>query len=190
MLSDPRSTTRSVTLRRRVGALTLLTLLAALVAWINTRRSPSPPAAKPERIYIADWANHRVVRMDDMTGAGWTAIGEGQFSYPVGVCVDAAGGLVVTEQRHHRIVRIDDPCRPQWTRLRPPDAESKRVNKHAGSWVAVDAVGRIYVTADGEHRVVRMDDMSGTNRVAFGTEGSGDGQFRDPAGVCIDSQGR
>jgi DNA-binding beta-propeller fold protein YncE len=35
-----------------------------------------------------------------------------------------------------------------------------------------------------------MDDMSGAGRVAFGTEGSGVGQLRYPAGIAVDEQGR
>jgi sugar lactone lactonase YvrE len=127
--------------------------------------------------------------MDDMTGAGWTAIGERQFSYPVGVCLEKSGRLLVTEQRNDRIVSVD-PDRPQWTTFRPPEIDSKRVNKFMGSWVTVDTAGRIYITVDGEHRVMRMDNEAGTNRVPFGTEGSGEGQFRHPAGVCVDARNR
>src|SRR5437868_10061363 len=45
------------------------------------------------RIYVADWANQRIVRMNDMQGGGWTvcdqpAGGEPKFRFPVGICVD------------------------------------------------------------------------------------------------------
>jgi sugar lactone lactonase YvrE len=35
-----------------------------------------------------------------------------------------------------------------------------------------------------------MDDMGGTSWTAFGTEGSGEGQFRYPAGIWLDEAGR
>src|SRR5262249_60337702 len=72
----------------------------------------------------------------------------------------------------------------------PTDVAAGRVNKYMGSWVFVDRVGHIYTTYAGGQRVARMDDMNGTNRVVFGTEGSGAGQFRYPAGVWVDEAGR
>lgn len=45
---------------------------------------PAPGAAL--KIYMADSDNYRIVRIDDMTGAGWTAFGSsgkgrGQFDF-------------------------------------------------------------------------------------------------------------
>jgi DNA-binding beta-propeller fold protein YncE len=151
-------------------------------------------ADEEPRIYVADWANHRIVRMNDMRGNGWLTCnrgGEGQgFHYPVGICMDAAGRIYVSEQYHHRIVRLDDVLGTGWAAFSPPDAATKPVNKFAGSWICVDSRGRIYITYDGEHRIARMDDMSGANRVALGSDGSGVGQFRYPAGIAVDDAGR
>ena len=47
-----------------------------------------------------------------------------------------------------------------------------------------------YLSYDGQHRVVRIDDLNGTNGTALGSEGSGPGQFRYPAGICIDDADR
>ena len=63
-------------------------LLAGLVA--GCRRPPSSPTEQAPRIYVADWGNHRLVRMDDLNGRNWTTLGtegddEGQFQFPVGV---------------------------------------------------------------------------------------------------------
>src|SRR5437899_12738395 len=48
----------------------------------------SPPPVP--KIYVADESNNRIVRMDDMTGAGWTPFGTSgsgpnQFNLPVRV---------------------------------------------------------------------------------------------------------
>src|SRR5262245_3994173 len=61
------------------------------------------------RIYVADWANHRLVRMNDMRGTGWTTLGDerGQehaLRFPVGACLDLAGRIYVSEQYHERII--------------------------------------------------------------------------------------
>jgi hypothetical protein len=47
----------------------------------------------------------------------------------------------------------------------------------------------IYFT-DGNARILRTDDLSGTNAIAYGTQGSGVGQFYGPQGIALDSAGR
>ncbi len=73
-------------------------------------------------IYVADWYNNRIVRMDDMTGAGWTALGTigtgtNQCQSPVGVFVNTAGKIYVADQFNARIVRMDDMTGSGWTAL-------------------------------------------------------------------------
>lgn len=43
---------------------------------------------------------------------------------------------------------------------------------------------------DGNARILRSDDLSGTNAIAFGTQGTGVGQFYGPQGIALDSAGR
>src|SRR3989449_4562856 len=50
----------------------------------------SPPPVP--KIYVADESNNRIVRMDDMTGAGWTelgrlATGSSQYNSPFRICI-------------------------------------------------------------------------------------------------------
>ena len=47
---------------------------------------PSPPYAGA-RIYISDSGNDRIVRMGNMSGAGWIEFGAGYLSTPHGVFV-------------------------------------------------------------------------------------------------------
>ena len=65
------------------------------------------------KIYVIDAGNARIVRMDDMTGAGWTTFGTSgsganQFSMPHGIFVDTAGKIYVADPSNSRIVRIDN----------------------------------------------------------------------------------
>jgi hypothetical protein len=55
--------------------------------------------------------NDRVVRIDDMKGANWTALGgtADQFSHPCAVEVDAGGHLCITDTLNSRIVRLVMP---------------------------------------------------------------------------------
>src|SRR5262245_3355903 len=171
--------------------------LAVITGCSKSPVSPSLPRGNQQtRIYVADWANHRIVRMNDMHGGGWTTLGgvgsggEQVFQFPVGVCVDASRRIYVSQQYHHRVFRMDDMLGSNRMEYSNPSATDKPVNKYAGSWICVDRSGRIYVTYDGEHAIVRMDNMSGAGRVSFGTEGSGVGELRFPAGVAVDERGR
>jgi hypothetical protein len=47
----------------------------------------------------------------------------------------------------------------------------------------------IYFT-DGNARILRTDDLHGDNAIAYGTQGSGVGQFYGPSGIALDSTGR
>lgn len=44
----------------------------------------------------------------------------------------------------------------------------------------------LYFT-DGNARILRSDDLSGANAIAYGTQGSGVGQFYGPSGIALDS---
>src|SRR5205807_7877130 len=61
-------------------------------------------------IYVGDDGNHRIVRMDDMTGKNLTMLGtEGgdpkQFRLPWGIFVDTAGKIYVADAGNHYIIR-------------------------------------------------------------------------------------
>ena len=62
---------------------------------------------------MADSQNHRIVRFDDMSGAGWTTLGtQGngvkQFNEPLGIHVDQKGRIYVADSGNSRLVRMDD----------------------------------------------------------------------------------
>jgi len=100
------------------------------------------------RIYVADSGNNRIVRMDDMTGAGWTALGHrgagvNEFCYPAGIFVDGAGRIYVADECNHRVVRMNDMTGAGWTAL---GNRGTGVNQFVGPQsVVLDAAGRIYV---------------------------------------------
>src|SRR5439155_14174130 len=78
----------------------------------------SPPPVP--KIYVADESNNRIVRMDDMTGAGWTPFGvfgsgPNQFRFPSGIYVSTTGQIFVTDASNHRIVRMDNMTGTGWT---------------------------------------------------------------------------
>src|SRR5438552_17273246 len=67
----------------------------------------SPPPVP--KIYVADESNNRIVRMDDMTGAGWTEFGTSgsgpnQFRCPFGIFVSAGERKSVVSGKPQRVV--------------------------------------------------------------------------------------
>src|SRR5262245_52863981 len=141
---------------RRCIALSLgLTTLAAAA---GCRREPAAlgsaaplPVASSEsprgvQVYVADWANHRLVRFADMAGATWATCGETgrvEFRFPVGVCLDSGGRIYVAEQQP-RLHRLDNLSGEGWTTSRPNDEDGSPANRMLGCWVCVDRSSRIY----------------------------------------------
>jgi streptogramin lyase len=78
-----------------------------------------------DRIYVADWGNSGIVRMNDVTGAGWTVLGRGdpaadQLSNPRGLFVDGAGRVYVADANNKRIVRVNDMTGAGWVAFGMP----------------------------------------------------------------------
>src|SRR5437667_1337017 len=130
----------------------------------------SPPPVP--KIYVVDESNNRIVRMDDMTGAGWTAFGvfgsgPNQFRLPIGIYVSAAGQIFVTDAFNHRIVRMDNMTGAGWITLGGPAAGSGMSQFSSPTGIFVSA-GQIYVADTTNNRIVRMDAMAGAGWTELG----------------------
>jgi len=148
-------------------------------------------------IYIADTYNCRVVRMNDMTGTGWTTYGgtcgasPGQFSSPNGIAVDSAGKIYVMDTGNSRIVRIDDMSGANWITYGSLGSGTGQFNSFTS--ITVDASGKIYVPDTGNKRIVRLDDMSGTNWTVLTQSPPVNGvnySFTSPVAVAVDAAGK
>jgi hypothetical protein len=60
----------------------------------------------------------------------------------------------------------------------------------AGGITGYNSAYTPFYFTDGNARILRSDDLSGTNAIAYGTQGSGVGQFYGPQGIALDSAGR
>lgn len=143
-------------------------------------------------IFVADQGNSRIIRMDDMSGSGWTSFGSfgsgvNQFINPAGVAVDAQGRLYVVDQGNSRIVCMDDMNGTGWTAFGKRGSGSNQFKDPAG--VSLDANGHIYIADYANNRIVRIDDMKGANWTSFGSSGGATNQFRYPTGIFVDPIG-
>jgi streptogramin lyase len=151
-------------------------------------------------IYVTDSYNHRLVRMNNMTGAGWTTLGtqgngSKQFNGPTGLyvawdhpAIPPKRRIYVADRMNHRIVRFDDMTGAGWTTLGTQGNGVKQFDEPFG--VHVDHKGRIYVADWGNDRLVRMNDMTGAGWTTLGTTGTGDKQFGDIDKVVVDGEDR
>ena len=148
-------------------------------------------------IYIADLKNHRIVRINDMIGTGWTSFGSfgngvNQFDQPKQLALDKQGRIYISDQRNSRIVRIDDITGKGWISYAEPkpSGESSGPTGVRELWgVDLDSKGRIYFTRP-YGGIGRIDDMPGNGLVKFGEQGNGVNQFDVTKVIQIDQEDR
>src|SRR3989304_2549024 len=102
---------------RRTGTRALMLGFVVLLTTACTITGLVPIGAG--QIFITDFSNNRIVRINDMTGAGWTPFGTfgsatNQFYGPEGVYVSAAGQIFITDTLNNRIVRVNDMTGAGW----------------------------------------------------------------------------
>ena len=71
-----------------------------------------------DRLYIADSCNNRIVRLDDMTGEGWTVFetsptGE-KLDHPTSISIGPDGAIYIADFGNNRIVRMADITGADW----------------------------------------------------------------------------
>ena len=140
-------------------------------------------AAPSGEIFVSDgYGQHRVHRFsakgERMLSWGEEGTGPGQFALPHDLCIDPRDRVLVSDRTNHRIqlFDFDGNFLEEWTDIQSPN------NIH------IDADHIVYI-AEAPHRV-SIFDLEGTLLARWGEEGSGPGQFIDPAhGICVDSRG-
>jgi DNA-binding beta-propeller fold protein YncE len=128
----------------------------------------------------------------DADGSLVRTIGQdGQFDFPNGVAVDAAGNLYVTDSNHGRLAVLD-----------PSGRERAVVRRGAGTGdlglprgAAIDDGGRLYVVdTSGQavqiYHVIGSADDPPSFIGRFGSAGVDDGAFQYPNGVAVDGRAR
>ncbi len=151
---------------------------------------PQGISVSGDHIYVADTANHRIVRVDNMTGAGWTSAGtlgagQLQFTNPRGIHfgrpTDLAPRLYVADSGNHRIVALTAAL--NWGEA------LGSIGSGTGQFVGPSGVFhteglRILVADQQNHRIVSMENMAGAGWSTTGAQGSGDLQWQYPSGIA------
>lgn len=148
------------------------------------------PTATPPLVCVSDGPTHQVkvyqngVRIRTFGSYGG---GDGQFSFPSGICFNGRGDLLVVDQGNDRIeIFSGEGVFQRGFTLMPPGFRGR---SGRGQGVSVDNLGRIYV-ADAFQDIVKVFDDQGVLLAGFSGYGMGLGQLRSPAGLVLDGQGR
>ena len=122
-----------------------------------------------------------------------TTGGSEPFDMPFDVAIDPAGNLWVSDGRNSRfqIFAPDGTFLEAWGTPGNGEGEFTFTRKRDGQGfggVAFDADGNIYVVDTGNFRAQKFDAERHFVK-AWGSEGEGDGQFRDPLGIAVSPDG-
>ena len=142
--------------------LVLLGILVATLAWAATLEDPP--------VFVSSW--------------GTWGSGPGQFKYPQGIAVDAAGNIYVADYVNHRVQKFDS--QGNFLLQMGPAVGTGTLTHPAG--VAVSAAGRVYVTDEEGNGVVAFT-TDGVYVTAWSGTGPAPGAFSFPKGIATDATG-
>ena len=137
-----------------------LVAAAMLLAVSLAASFPHAAGQSPRGIYLTDPGNGRIVRLADLTGAGWTTLsmqsappGTGrQFAFQSGIVVDGSGRIYFSDVTNSRIVRVDNITGAGWVTFGSRGTGRNQFDLPAG--ISVDATGRIYIADASNSRIV------------------------------------
>jgi DNA-binding beta-propeller fold protein YncE len=149
------------------------------------------------KIFFTDTNNHRIARIDDMTGKNWAMFGthgttDFQLSYPAGIALGAARTspsdylIYIADTGNSRVVKINNISGDQWLVMKLPDTETAWSAPHG---VFIDDQQQIWVADTGNDRIVMLDGPLVQTYKKYGVHGAGDGQFKQPNDVAVDATG-
>ncbi len=151
------------------------------------------PGSGSNLVYVSDSAAHQIKAYQEgslVLRFGAYGTGPGQFDFPVGLCFDSAGELLVVDQNNDRIEVFDGSGNflRQFSLVTPLGSGLGSAGGRSQG-IAADAQGRIFV-ADSFQSMIRVFDTQGAYLGTIGGVSEANGLLRTPAGIALDSYNR
>jgi DNA-binding beta-propeller fold protein YncE len=156
-------------------------------------KGPAGLAVSGEDIFVVDRGNSRVqefkitekegkVSGEYITKFGSSGSGNGAFKEPQGIAIDKEGDLWVADAGNNRIQEFNSELKYK--------RQITTANSSLGApdGMAVDKEGHVWVADTLNNRVDEFS-SAGTYLKRFGTEGTGNVQFKKPQGIAVDKAG-
>jgi len=152
------------------------------------------------RMAVTDTGNHRIQILSvsgdtitHLTSYGVYGTGAGQYAYPRGVSFSPDGArLVVADTNNNRIqlLGIASAAVSHIAYYGTAGSGNGQLSRPTGAMFDTDGV-RLVVSDKGNNRIqiFEINDITVTHRVSFGTNGSGIGQFNQPATAAFSPDG-
>jgi tripartite motif-containing protein 71 len=146
-------------------------------------------------VWVADWQKNRVSvynsngELQSQVGSG-PGSGNGQLNHPATVAIDNQGNAWVGDKENNRIERFN--LAGQYVgQFGSAGAGQGQFALDFPMGIATDSKGHLWVSDPGHSRVQGwlVPIEKPTYASAFGSNGSGDGQFKATTGLAIDLQG-
>ena len=113
------------------------------------------------------------------------------FNSPTGLAIDTKGNLYVVDSGNHRVLKFDSEGNLSLEFGKHGKGEGEfnfHEDKGTICGISVDNQGNVFVVDKGNYRIQKFD-SNGNFLMAWGSKGTGDGQFIRPIYIAIDYQG-
>jgi K319-like protein/PKD domain-containing protein/6-bladed beta-propeller protein/calcineurin-like phosphoesterase family protein/NHL repeat-containing protein len=145
-------------------------------------------------IYICDTGNNRVCKLDKnhnfILEFGSKGSGDGQFDHPHSSAVGSDRNYYVNSGNQPYIQKFtpDGKFIKKWGKAGTKDGELLTFLEH----MDIDKFDRLHIINNNARPVIQVFDLEGKYLAKYGmeTEGSADGQFREPEHITCDSEGK
>jgi tripartite motif-containing protein 71 len=143
-------------------------------------------------VWVADSGNNRVDEFSEsgsfIRQFGSKGSGQGQLSNPGAVVVDGNGDVWVADIGNNRVEEFGETG-TYLNQFGAPGSGAGQFSLSQDCGIAVAPSGDIWVTDPGNHRVQKWVMRGPSYSSAFGSKGTGNGQFEHPSDIVLDAKG-